>query len=1476
VLFVKLERLRTAKPSLFLSTLLSVPVLITLLSVPAFSNTYVPNTLTDPVITTLNVATGAINGGATISLRSALIAADTLGLTLGPHTVTLSTGTYNLTQPLPDRQITIGNTSQNITINGNGPANTIINNTLDANKDRILFINPAGTTNNVITNVSGIRFQNAFLSSDLFGGAAIDAGGGTGNALTVTNCTFDNNVLPANAFGGAAVCMQVSGNLTVDNSTFTNNVSNDADGGAIFFVIFNGAGRSGVLSVTNSTFTGNSVVFPGAGTSNGGAIAFTGQGGIVGSFNATITNNTFISNTADGLGGAISANNSPNLSIPQIHFNRFFNNTSAASALSSGLHFAESSGSVNAENNWWGCNSNPVNGVSTSPCNQAGGDVAGGGALDANPWLQLRNTPAAATIVTGQTTTISADILGLSSGGSTSAANLAGLLTFPSVSSTIFSLPVRGNLSATNGQFVSGVANLTPTFTASSAGAGSTSATADNQTIAGAITINKANTTTSITNNPATTVVGQGYTVNFSLAVNAPGSATPTAPTGNVMVSDGSQSCTGAINAAGTGSCLLTSTTAGNKSLTATYQGDANFNASPASAVVAHTVNKADTSVGLTSATNPSVFGQSVTFTATMAVTAPGAGNPTGTIQFLDGGNPITGCTSVAIAAGQAQCLTSALVVGNHTITAAYGGDANFNTSNGSLTGNPQVVNKAGTSVGLTSATNPSVFGQSVTFTATIAVTAPGAGTPSGTFNFLDGGNPIAGCQNVAIAAGQAQCVTSALTVGNHTISAAYSGDGNFNTSTGNMTGNPQAVNKASTSVGLTSATNPSVRGQSVTFTATIGVTAPGAGTPTGTVQFLDGGNPITGCTSVTVAAGQAQCLTSALVVGNHTITAAYSGDGNFNTSNGTMTGNPQVVNKANTSMGLTSSQNPAPLGTNLTITAMIGVTPPGAGTPSGTVQFLDGVTPIVGCTAVAVAAGQAQCMTTALTVGNHTITATYSGDTNFNTSNGSLTGNPQVITGPPMVTPVAGLNRRQGSAASNSQIATVSDDVGAPGSIVVTAMTVPPNMTITNIVNTNGTITADLAAGCGATLGNNIIVLKATDGKNLNMTANLTINVLANTAPTLGNYANSTVVTGCKLILTPDAVPGDNGSVQSVMASGSGGFTGAISVNATTGVVTITNNGPVGGPFTITVTATDNCGLTFQRMFTVTVNNPPTASTEFDFDGDRKSDIAVYRGGATPSDPSFWYILRSSDNMFQPIQFGADSDVIVPGDWNGDGTTEVGIYRPSNMTWYTSTNPAINYGAFQWGAVGDIPVPGQYDADNKTDIAVFRPSNGNWYIRKSTGGTEVRNWGQNLDKPIAADVDGDGKTDLVQYRESSLTFFIQKSSGGTVTQSWGQLGDKIVLADYDGDGKDDIAVFRPSNNFWYILQSTGGTRAEQFGQAGDIPVPADYDNDGKADLAVYRPGTGSWIIFKSCPCTPGTTQFGISTDKAIPSAFTP
>ncbi len=798
---------------------------------------------------------------------------------------------------------------------------------------------------------------------------------------------------------------------------------------------------------------------------------------------------------------------------------------------------------------------------------------------------------------------------------------------------------------------------------------------------------------------------------------------------------------------------------------------------------------------------------------------------------------------------------------------------------------NPTVTNIDHTTVAVVSNLNPTTFGQSVTFTATMTGVPSRASDPPGTVQFKADGTNIG--SPVAVVVGTvgdnvstAQVSVSTLAVGTRVITAEYSGGGSgvtgYNANIGTLAGG-QVVGKANTTTGLTSSQNPSVFGQQVTFTATVAPVLPGTGSPTGTINFLDGGVGIVGCQNVALASAQATCQTSALIVGSHTITTTYSGDASFNTSIGTMTGNPQVVNKANTTVALTSSQNPAPQGTTITFTAAVSVTPPGAGTRSGTVQFRDGVTPITGCTAVTLTANAAACMTNALTPGSHTISAVYSGDTNFNTSTGNLTGNPQVITGPPIITPTAGLTRIQGNPASNSVVATVSDDVSAPGAVTVIAQTVPTGMQVTGIVNTNGSIAASVRALCNATIGNNTIVLRATDAKGLAQDANLVINVQANPAPTLGNYANQTIVTSCKLTIAPDAVPADNQPLANVTAT-SATFTGTISVDPMSGVITASNSGPIAGsPHTVTVTATDSCGAMSVKNFTITVTAAPTAVADFDFDGDRKADISVYRAGATPSDPSTWFVLRSSDSTAQTPQFGVGEDRIVTADYNGDGTANFAVYRPSTGVWYTSLNPATNYDAFSWGASGDIPVPGRYDADNRADHAVFRPSTGRWWIARSTGGTEIRSWGVSTDLPVPADYDGDGLTDLAVYRPSTLSFHILRSTGGSVVQVFGVAGDKIVPADYDGDGKDDIAIWRPSTGVWWILQSSNGqVRQDRWGVNGDVPAPADYDNDGKADLSIFRPSDGRWWIFSSCPCMTLGSQWGIATDKPVPSAFTP
>src|ERR1043165_3964664 len=191
------------------------------------------------------------------------------------------------------------------------------------------------------------------------------------------------------------------------------------------------------------------------------------------------------------------------------------------------------------------------------------------------------------------------------------------------------------------------------------------------------VTVGKANTTTTITNAVAlgtASVVGQPVTVTWNVAVNAPGSlGTPL--TGNVTVSDGTNQCTAAVSA---GQCDVTFTSAGAKSLTATYAGDTNYNGSASSPATAHTVNKADTTTTITSDNpDPSTPGQSVTVQWTTTVNVPGAGTPTGNVTVTVSG----GAETCSAGVGANQCSLVLNATGNRTITATYAGDTNFNTS---------------------------------------------------------------------------------------------------------------------------------------------------------------------------------------------------------------------------------------------------------------------------------------------------------------------------------------------------------------------------------------------------------------------------------------------------------------------------------------------------------------------------------------------------------------------------------------------------------------------------------------------------------------------------------------------------------------------------------------------------------------------------------------------------------------------------
>ena len=274
-----------------------------------------------------------------------------------------------------------------------------------------------------------------------------------------------------------------------------------------------------------------------------------------------------------------------------------------------------------------------------------------------------------------------------------------------------------------------------------------------------------------------------------------------------------------------------------------------------------------------------------------------------------------------------------------------------------------------------------------------------------------------------------------------------------------------------------------------------------------------------------------------------------------------------------------------------------------------------------------------------------------------------------------------------------------------------------------------------------------------------------------------------------------------------------------------------------------------------------------------FDFDGDNKTDVGIFR----PSDGSWWY-SRSSDNSFSVFAFGSGSDIITPGDFTGDGRSDIAVFRPASGEWFVQRSEDNSFFSFPFGSAGDVPAPSDFDGDGKTDAAVFRPSSGTWFILNSgSGSISIVNFGTAGDKPVPADFDGDGRSDIAIFRPGDGSWwYLQSSDNQFKVYRFGTSTDKPVPGDYTGDGKADLAVWRPASGEWFFQRSEDNSYySVPFGANGDVPAPGDYDGDGKFDTAVFRPSTADWFVNRS---TAGTliTNFGANGDRPIPSAFVP
>jgi hypothetical protein len=450
------------------------------------------------------------------------------------------------------------------------------------------------------------------------------------------------------------------------------------------------------------------------------------------------------------------------------------------------------------------------------------------------------------------------------------------------------------------------------------------------------LTIGKASSTVAAASSANPAVSGQ--VVTFTATV------TPAAATGTVQFLDSATVLGSAAVSGGVAALSTSSLGAGSHSITAVYSGDTNYNST--SAGLAETVK--GTTVTTLSANNSSIaLGQTVQLTASVA-----PASATGTVQFLDGASSLG---IIPLSGGTAAVAVSNLAVGSHTFVAVYSGDGYDVASTSPAAA--VTVSKANSSAALSSSQNPAVAGQSVTFTVTVAPTGA-----TGTVQFKDGASVLGA---VRVTGGAASFATSTLAAGSHSITAVYSGDGNYNGASASLS----QIIKATTTTVLSANSSSIALGQAVQLTASV---APASAT--GTVQFLDG---VSALGTVTVSGGAGVLAVSNLAVGSHTLTAVYSGDGGDSAS--TSAAVAVTVSKANSSVAVVSSLNPAVSGQSVTLTATVA---PAAAT--GTVQFKDGATVLGTVTAVG---GSAALATSALAAGNHSIVAVYSGDSAYNAS---------------------------------------------------------------------------------------------------------------------------------------------------------------------------------------------------------------------------------------------------------------------------------------------------------------------------------------------------------------------------------------------------------------------------------------------------------------------------------------------------------
>ena len=496
------------------------------------------------------------------------------------------------------------------------------------------------------------------------------------------------------------------------------------------------------------------------------------------------------------------------------------------------------------------------------------------------------------------------------------------------------------------------------------------------------VTVDKSDTTTRIDSLSLTDlVVGQPTTVAVTVAPVAPGAGDPT---GTVTVSNGTDQCNFTLIASdhGQGSCDLAATQTGSPDLSVTYIGDSNFNGSNQTGVSGPTVVKADSqfiSKGFVSSSNV-VVGQKVTVSVQLDAVEPGAGTPGGTVTVSNGTDS---CEITLDESASGSCDITPTHVSTQALTWTYSGDERFNEVESSDPNLKATITQASTSTAISSSHSSSVYGEPVSFTATVSILAPGAGDLAGTVQFTIDDQPFGDPVNLAEGGVAHSDEINNLSIAGHTVSAAYGNDVNFADST--SAGLTQTVSQASATLVVVSPVNPSQYGDAVTVTAQVRPAAPSELIPTGSVQFKVNGVNYGAPVPMNASGDAVKVLPyTALWVGTHTITAYYSGDTHFAVANNSIDPLLQVVVNGFTTIEVTSTPAETYYAQNVSFDVSVIPADDNNGIPSGTVDVSIDGTPFESGLPLDVLGNVTTGTISTLSVGQHDVTVHYSGDDNY------------------------------------------------------------------------------------------------------------------------------------------------------------------------------------------------------------------------------------------------------------------------------------------------------------------------------------------------------------------------------------------------------------------------------------------------------------------------------------------------------------